>query len=61
MILLIGLLFLVVFTFFAGAASGTVYMFLDIASIAIILVPLIFFLIITESAKPIAHYIKSSF
>ena len=61
MILLIGLLFLVVFTLLIGAFSGTVYMFLDLASIIIVLVPLIFFLVITKSGKTITGYIKSSF
>ena len=61
MILLIGLLFLVLFTFLIAAASGMVYMLLDIPSFMIILVPLIFFLVITKSGKTITNYIKSSF
>ena len=61
MILFIGLLFLVIFTLLIGTLSGMVYALLDLASIIIVLAPLIFFLAVTKSDRIITGYIKSSF
>ena len=61
MILLIGLLFIVIFTLLIGAVIGMAYMVINLPSIIIVLAPLIYFLVITKSGNIITDYIKSSF
>ena len=61
MILLIGLLFSVLFTLVIGAISGMIYAFIDLLSVTIVLIPLIFFLVSTKSCKIITEYMISSF
>ena len=61
MILFIGLLFLVLFTVFSGTMVNTVLMFIDAPSLILILVPLMFFLLVTKDGSVLTGYIKSSF
>ena len=68
MILIKGLLFLVLSIVFISVVSGiasaavqTIFIFLDLPSLVMVVVPLLFFLSVTKSGKHIRTYIRLSF
>ena len=66
MLIILGILFVIfmlviVMTIMAGGSLLTLSIFIDLPSVLFILIPLIFFMIVTKSGKIIRKYIKSSF
>ncbi len=61
MLIIIGLLFMTFFLLLLGCSMGIVTLFLDLPSLCIILIPLAFFLIVTNNGKLLGNYIKCSF
>jgi len=61
MLLVIGFLFMVFIFSIVGALSGLLKMFIDLPSILLILVPLLFFIFISKSGNILSTYIKTSF
>jgi len=66
MLLLIGILFMIFFYAVAGILlvgiiSGFIFTLVDLWSFLLILLPLLFFLIVSKSGKLICEYIKTSF
>jgi flagellar motor component MotA len=61
MLLMIGFLFMVFIFAIVGALSGLLNMFIDLPSILLILVPLIFFVFTSKSGNILGMYIKTSF
>jgi len=61
MLLIIGFLFMVFILAVVGTLSGLLMMFIDLPSILLILVPLIFFFFASKSGNILGMYIKTSF
>ena len=61
MLLFIGTLFAVLFTVFIWAVDGGLYQYLNLPSMFVILVPLLFFLCVSKSGRVLIGYIKTSF
>jgi flagellar motor component MotA len=61
MLLIIGFLFMVFILAVVGALSGMLMMFIDLPSILLILVPLLFFVFTSKSGNILSMYIKTSF
>jgi len=61
MLLIIGFLFMVLTFTVVAVLSGTYTVFLDLPSVSLILVSLLFYLFTTKSGKILGKYIKTSF
>jgi hypothetical protein len=61
MLLIIGFLFMVFIFAVVGALSGLLKIFIDLPSILLILVPLLFFIFTSKSGNILGNYIKASF
>ena len=61
MIIFSGALFAIIFTIFMGFLCGGAVWFVDTVSLVSIILPLVFFSVITKSGKAINTYIKCSF
>jgi len=61
MLLVIGFLFMLFLFVVISVLSGVSASFLDIPSVLVILVPLLFFCLVSKSGKIIGNYIKMSF
>ena len=61
MLLFAGILFMIVFSVLVGATSRALFMFADLPSLVITLMPLIFFLQASKSGRIIRKYIRLSF
>jgi len=63
MILLFGFLFMVFFFAFIGVSAGSfaVNMLISLPALLLILIPILFFLLVTKSGKIISKYISISF
>ena len=61
MLLIIGFLFMLFIFTIVGILSSTPAIFIDLPSASLILVPLLFFLLTTDSGKILGAYIKTSF
>jgi len=61
MLLIIGFLFMVFILAIVGTLSGLLTMFIDLPSILLILVPLLFFFFTSKSGNILGNYIKASF
>lgn len=61
MLIVVGFLFTVLLFGLVGAVSGMVLFYIDVPSALLILVPLIFFFIVSRSGGVVGGYIKSSF
>jgi len=61
MLLIIGFLFMVFILAVVGTLSGLLMAFIDLPSILLILVPLLFFVFTSKSGNILSMYIKTSF
>ena len=60
MILFAGILFTILYTALIAVIGGELVWYFDLASLTFVLVPLVFFLLITKYGKSLFGYIKSS-
>ena len=61
MLLIVGFLFMVFIFATVGILTGAPAIFIDLPSVLLILVPLLFFFFTTKSSKILGTYIKTSF
>ena len=61
MLLIIGFLFMILVLAIVGILSGVATVFIDLPSLSLILVSLLFFCLVSKSGKTIGNYIKTSF
>jgi len=61
MLLIFGFLVMLFMFFFIGKLSGMLLAFIDVPSVMLIVIPLIFFLFVSRNGNIIAGYFKSSF
>lgn len=61
MLILVGSLFTIAFTFVIALLCGEVLFFIDPLSLYAIILPLIFFLVVSKSGKVLGGYMKTSF
>jgi len=61
MLLIIGILFMSLIMAFVGKYSGVGYILINMPSILLILVPLLFFFVMSRTGKVLLKYIKVSF
>lgn len=61
MLILFGFLFMILFFGFVGGLSGMPTFYIDFPSALIILIPMIFFLVVSKSGNALGNYFRSSF
>lgn len=61
MIMLLGFLFMILTLCLSGVGMPTLLDFIDMVSLTLIVVPLIFFMAVTKTHRSVIHYFKCSF
>ena len=61
MILFLGFLFMLFFFAVIGVSSGSLSMLINLPALLLILIPMLFFLLVSKSGKIIGKYISTSF